>query len=335
MIRETHLQAARWTQALAVGIAILLWAAGCGVRQYNDVPSENVLLLEFGKRGTEEIVGYYFAGFLEPPGDPFEVGLVARTGRGFRVRLDTLSSCSPWLAEEIAAAAGEDRRLDWDEFSEFVSVRHARIRNQPVLSELLEQTQDVDGDWMRVDVTGVMSTLRRRVSVRRSNVFDALRSYEENGRRLVFPVGTRFVGQHLDRSAGTVLETTVMTKREDGQWDFFVYDSDGVAADSTLPFPRALSVPTQCVGCHFGSKLYEPEKSFPSVAPDGPHGPRRIHVPESLRDRETVAYFDEHRRRSDHVLGLYGTLLAAELRHARQAGTIDADADSLLTVLGL
>lgn len=318
---------------VAVSLTAVL-AAACGSGGSSDQSSGRVISLDFGKRGTDDIVRYYFGGITDPPRDPFHAGLVVRARRTYRLQLDTLTHHSPWAAAQIVAAAGDDGRLDWEEFSKFISGYHDRIRSQPDLATVLAEIADAGDDVMRVDVTGVMSTLRRRVLVRRSDVLDALRSYESNGRRLLYPVGTQFIGQHRDVAGDSVLETTVMVKREDGQWDFFVYDAGGAPADSTLARPRALSVPTQCVGCHFGSKLYEPEKSFPGRAQDGPHGPRRIYVAEALRDPVLVEYFDEHRRRSDHVLGLYATLLTAELHQARSDGTIDADADSVLNSLG-
>ena len=104
-----------------------------------------------------------------------------------------------------------------------------------------------------------------------------------------------------------------MLKREDGHWDFFAYGPDGTPTTETAARPRPLRVPTQCVGCHFGSKLYEPEKSFPAEAADGPHGPRVLHVDDAARKPDVVQFFDEHRKRSDHVLGLYATLLVSQL----------------------
>ena len=89
------------------------------------------------------------------------------------------------------------------------------------------------------------------------------------------------------------------------------------------------------MGCHFGDKLFEPEKSFPMRAEPGPHGPRQVYVEEDLRDEEIVRRFDEHRRRSDTVLGLYTTLFVSSLRAERRAGTLDESDAVLLDSLDL
>jgi hypothetical protein len=141
------------------------------------------------------------------------------------------------------------------------------------------------------------------------------------------------VGEHYEGEA--LVETTVMRKRADGYWDYFAYDASGGLASQTTTPPRALDVPTQCVGCHFGEKLFEPERSFPAEAPPGPHGPRGIYVDDALRDAEVVAFFDEHSKRSDHVLGLYGTLFIAQLRAQEAAGSLPAADAALLDDLGL
>ncbi|HUF09848.1 MAG TPA: hypothetical protein VMO47_11035, partial [Rhodothermales bacterium] len=137
-----------------------------------------------------------------------------------------------------------------------------------------------------------------------------------------------FIAAH--EVAGETVETTVMTKRPDGFWDFAVYGQDGGIAATTSTPPKELKSPTQCVGCHFGSKQFEPERSFPAHASPGPHGPRQIYVDDELRDLETVKYFDEHRKRSDTVLGLYGTLFVARLRAEGEPGRLSAEDVQLL-----
>jgi hypothetical protein len=150
---------------------------------------------------------------------------------------------------------------------------------------------------------------------------------------LDYPAGTWVVGEHaID---GDVVETTVKHRRSDGYWDFAVYGPDGALAPATQTEPRSLRVPTQCTGCHLGQRLFEPEKSFPAEASDGPFGPRAIYVPDPWRSAEATALFDEHRRRDDGVLGLYATLYAGRLLAAREAGTLDDDGRRLLDALGL
>lgn len=126
-----------------------------------------------------------------------------------------------------------------------------------------------------------------------------------------------------------------MRKRADEQWDFFVYGKDGLPAAQTNTPPRPLKSPVQCVGCHFGDKLFEPAESFPARARPGPHGPRQIYVDEDLRDPVVVRYFDEHRKRSDTILGLYTTLFVSRLRNQQKAGSLTAEDAALLESIDL
>src|SRR5690606_7846790 len=115
---------------------------------------------------------------------------------------------------------------------------------------------------MTVELHGVMTTARRVVHVRESAIREALRNFERNGRRILYPIETTFIGEHV--IDGVVEETTAMRKRADEQWDFFVYGKDGLPATQTNTPPRPLKSPVQCVGCHFGDKLFEPAESYPA-----------------------------------------------------------------------
>ena len=178
-----------------------------------------------------------------------------------------------------------------------------------------------------------MTTARRHIYVPEAALRSALAAYHQNGERLLYPVGTTMVGEH--HLGGAHVETTAMRKRADGFWDFFTYDTEGNLAKSTNTPPRKLKTPTQCVGCHTGNKPFEPERSFPDEALPGPHGPRALYVDDALRDPEVTAFFDEHRKRSDTVLGIYNTLFVAQLRADRRAGRLGEADVRLLEGLGL
>ena len=98
--------------------------------------------------------------------------------------------------------------------------------------------------------------------------------------------------------------------------------------------PSDLIVPTKCVGCHLGSRLFEPERSFPVDPRPGPDGPRRLYVSDDFKDVGVVRGLDEHRKRSDMVLGMYGTLFISQLRSTRSADTLDSRMMSLLEEVG-
>ena len=323
----------------AVAMSACMLFTACGGRERdasNGSRDERFVALDLDRRGTDEVIGYYMGAFL-PSGreDPFETRLVVKESDEYFVDIERFMALDSASAINLVAAA-PDGSVDWDAFTDFVSSTYFRARGIPTTRLDLDEEQSfaaVNPDWMSVDVIGVMSTQRRRVFVRRQHVIDALRAYRANEDRIIYPDGTVFIGEHLD--GNRVSETTVMRKSSGGFWDFFAYDSTGALADSTLPMPGSRHVPTQCFGCHFGDKLYEPERSFPGLAPDGPYGPRELYVGDSLRDPDVVRYFDEHRQRSDGVLGLYATLLVSELRAEREQGRLDPSIINLLESLGL
>jgi len=283
----------------------------------------NRIEVQLERSNPEPLLRYYFGVYAAPEtADPFEAGLLVNEGD--RYWLNTQDSPH---AEALTAAAGADGVLTWDELKTFVGATYYDARRLPPTLDALYATLPADSSaWFAVDVKGVMTVAQRRIQVPEASLRYALENYQANNQQLLYPIGTAFVATHtLD---GEVVETTLMQKRADGLWDFATYDANGLLAPSTTTEPKALSTPTQCVGCHVGNRAFEPEKSFPEPARDGPHGPRGIFVPDAWRDPALVAYFDEHRKRSDTVLGIYNTLFVAKLRASGQ----DAD---LLAAVGL
>ncbi|MEX2401947.1 MAG: hypothetical protein WD423_14325 [Rhodothermales bacterium] len=321
---------------LAVLAALSLSA--CGERMDGTVdervPSA-LVRVAIDQSDPERLLRYYFGGYVSPrPADPFEAGILSERAGRLYVDRETLDEHHPGASDALADVDG-DGTIRWEEFEAFIDRSYHAARSAPdSVAEWFDEAgfEAGDADWMHVEVDGVMTTARRHVYVRKADVRAALEQFDDRGGQLAYPIGTTFFGRHVVE--GRLVETTIMHKRADDQWDFFVYDADGGIADSTSTPPRALKSPVQCVGCHFGDKLLEPERSFPGTVRPGPHGPRALYVDDELRDAVVVRYFDEHRRRSDDVLGLYGTLFVSRLRAERRAGTIsDTDAallDSLL-----
>ncbi|MEM0961345.1 MAG: hypothetical protein AAGK21_02235 [Bacteroidota bacterium] len=264
-------------------------------------------------------------------GDPFAAGLVSGEGGDLTIH-------PPKLGTEARAAladANGDGSIDWDELAAMLEATYVTASGVPETLDALRQQADFtagEPEWFTVEVDGVMSAARRRISVPTASLRQAIEAFPDRN-AIVYPAGTWIIGEHL--LEGTVVETTVKVRRDDGFWDFAVYGPDGALAESTQTEPRALRVPTQCTGCHLGRRLFEPEKSYPAEASDGPFGPRAIYVPDEWRSAPATALFDEHARRDDGVLGLYATLYTGRLLAEREAGAITPDDDALLMALGL
>ena len=310
---------------LPLVLAALTLFAGC--RSGDAGP----LRVDMGRRDPEPLLRFYLGAYLGPGGgDPFAAGIVAKDGDAFTVDPAALAAHLPDGAPALDADA--DGTLTGEELTAFAQATYGTARAFPAtLDALRAETRYSEG--FRLDTRGVMSVARRHVYVPEANLRSALARYRANGERIVYPAGTVFVGEHHLADAGAPDETTVMRKRADGQWDFFVYGANGRLADATHTAPRPLRSPTQCVGCHFGPRAFEPEKSFPAPAPPGPDGERAVYT--DFRDEATTRFFDEHRKRSDRTLGLYATVYTARLRAARAAGTITPEDAALLGSLGM
>lgn len=295
-----------------------------------DLPASYVRVV-IDESDPERLLSYYFGGYVVPqPADPFDAGMVAEINRRFYINLDTLELHFPGAISYLTDANG-DNRIDEEELESFVDATYNRARQFPRTLDTLVRQADFGPDadrWLHVDIDGVMTTARRRVHIQDAAIRAALDAYHVNDERILYPKGTTIIGEHYIDARR--VETTVMRKRADGFWDFAVYGANDSLAQKTTTTPKELESPVQCVGCHFGSKLFEPEKSFPARARPGPHGPRELYVDETLRDTPVVRYFDEHRKRSDTILGLYTTLFVADLRRQQRRGIISERDAALL-----
>lgn len=293
-------------------------------------------VIRLGKKDNRRLLRFYVGGMIAPLAqDPFEAGALREEGGVFILRLDSLSNIPPSLKKDLSFAA-EDELIDWQEFEALILKNYYTYRALP---ETLESLIAVSGDWstdslwFSFGVNGVMSPLRREIHVPYSDLFTALTSYEENGDELRYPVGTTFVSEHLDGDER--VEVSVMRKRGDGFWDFFAYDERGRLTSSLRRNPSNLDVPTKCIGCHFGSRLFEPERSFPVTPRPGPDGVRALYLSHALPGADLITRLDEHRKRSDLVLGLYGTFLLGKLRSLRKDNGLTPREKDLLSAFEL
>lgn len=313
-------------------LLLVLVCVACGGEERAE-PDPDLLTFRLEKSNEQELLRYFFGGYLQPAADPFDAGWIVEEGGRFRLRLDSLARLHPELAAKLKQDAGQT--ISWEELESFLGSSYYAVRRLPHdLETLTGQYGSWEGEeWYRVDVDGVMTTARRRLYIRTSALRHALGHYQENGEQLLYPDSTIAIGEHW--SEGERRETTIMLKRPDGLWDFATYGPEGTLAAETSTPPRSLSTPTQCAGCHLGTRLFEPEESFPAEAAAGPHGPRALHVGPELRDAEVVRHFQEHAKRSDMLLGLYNTLFVSALRNQRDAGSLGPDDRQLLESLGL
>ncbi len=319
-------------RGLVLGIALSMLPFACAGPDESGL-SDAFVRLSVDKSEPRRFLQYYFGGYVAPQAsDPFEAGMLHELSGRFYLDLDVFAQHQPAISEQLRDADG-NRRIEWEELEVFIDRSYNQARGIPLYLDAFADSAGFtpDSAWMQVALHGVMTTAQRRIYVREEALRTALRRAAEGNGNILYPAGTIFFGEHYLNDA--LVETTAMRKRADGFWDFFVYGEDGALARGTSTPPRALKSPVQCVGCHFGNKLFEPGKSFPAMAPPGPHGPRQVYLPDEFRDEEVVLRFDEHRRRADTVLGLYGTLFVSQLRARRRSGTLDPADAALLEAL--
>ncbi len=317
-------------------LATLSATTGCGPKETASnsdavTVADGLVKIELGKSDDRRLLEFYLGGMAGAESeDPFSAGLVWEEGGIYYISKKKLVSSVPGAAADLDAIS-QDGEIDWEEFESFVLAHYYDYRQFPQsVVELRDSVGDWedDGQWFTVPVKGVMSPYHRDVHVKYSSVYAALAGFHESSETLLYPVGTTFIAEHINDNV--VVELSVMQKRHDGFWDFFGYGADGKLTAQIHKKPRPLDIPVKCVGCHFGTRLFEPEKSFPAAATNGPDGPRGIYVDELLPGASLVATLDEHRKRSDQVLGLYGTLLLNKLFLMDAAGNLEDEQKQIL-----
>lgn len=307
---------------------------GCGGKtgsSHQTAPIDAVRI-DIDSGQADRLLAFYLGSYLGVEGgDPVAAGILEKREKTWYLRNPSSVSAAHPALKALYDRFQHANVLSSDTLEAFLDATYYQARQFPkTLDELSAlHGQWTEPAWFRLDVQGSMVALPRRTWVRRSDIQQALEGMTSLQDPVVYPVGTLFVGEHVDEER--VVETTFMRKRADGHWDFWVYDESGLLTDRVRKEPRDLIVPTRCTGCHFGDRAFEPERSFPGAARPGPAGPRGIDVPSAWRHSDLTAMLDEHARRSDTVLGLYATLYLAQAA----AGQGDAAAEALLRSFGI
>ena len=303
-------------------IVVMMVLLGSGCTQTETSPptgphtsiEDHVVPIVMEDRDSERLVRFYIGSLLGGTiEDPVSSGLLQKRGDAWYLgnpERAGIASAAP--LQSLYDRAHEEGSLALKTLESFVQENYYAARGFP---ETLEAWVSQNGmwtepEWFRLEVKGSMVPQRRITWVRRTDIETTLDSIEALSDPILYPVGTVFVGEHMQGE--DAVETTIMQKRGDGLWDYLAYDEAGNLTDIVRKEPRDMLIPTRCTGCHYGNRSFEPERSFPAVAQPGPSGERAVFVPDSWRRSDIVTSIQEHARRSDTVLGLYTTLYLAE-----------------------
>jgi len=325
---------------LAVAWVVPVALSGCAAENESDGSVElsevdaTMVPIEFDGNDAGRLLRFYFGSFMGPHGgDPVAAGILEKREKSWYLRNPESLDGLPGVLLELYKSSLEVGGLSEDALDAFVQSNYYQVRGFPEsLDEAkLQYGSWTEPDWFKIDVQGSMVPLRRSTWVRRVDIESALDRMEALDDPVIYDQATLFVGEHLD--GDRVVETTLMLKRADGFWDYWAYDQEGRLTDIIRKEPRDMLVPTRCTGCHYGDRLFEPERSFPGMARPGPSGERMLFIPESWRDGDLTASIQEHARRSDTVLGLYATLYLAEA--AAMARSTDSKPSPYLERFGI
>ncbi|MCY4205953.1 MAG: hypothetical protein OXE92_09550 [Bacteroidetes bacterium] len=300
-------------------IVLVLLLVGCSSGQQFE--------LSMSGEKAERLQQFYFSSYTNE--NPFEVGILEKRKRKVYFNLSVLKEFEPEFAINLESRI-TGNFLDAESLKTVVQATYFDARNLPQTLTEFNARWAIDNPKI-FEVHGPVTRYLRQITMSEKALQYAILNYFANGEKLYYPTGTVIKAEHI--SENKILETTAMMKRSDGFWDFVTYDSTGYRASETLPNPRALATPTQCVGCHLGKKPFEPEDSWPSDAPDAPGGIRKWYT--GARDQQVTDFFKEHSLRSDLVLGLYATTYVSDLRVQRKSATLDSSEIALLDYLGL
>ncbi len=324
-----------------INVIIILFLISCIVASCGQpdagTPSvtQSEIRVDLEKSDERRLLAFYIGGMVSDAGsNPFESGFVLERNGSYFLDTARLSELVPGLASDFRTA-GADGKIVWDEFESLIQKHYYSYRPIPAtVADLKERRGDYsDADtWFSFEVKGVMSPHVRNIHVSRERLLTAISNYRSNEGRLIYDAGTTFISEH--KEDGQSVELSAMTKRSDGFWDFYAYGRDGNQISRIERSPSDLIIPTRCVGCHFGNRLFEPERSFPVDPAPGPDGPRKLYVTGDMRNLRVVRSIDEHRKRSDTILGLYATLYISRMNARRAEGTIDPEVDRLLVAAG-
>jgi len=298
---------------------LILLLAGCSAGEQIEV--------DITGDKSEQLLKFYFGSYIRE--DPFRIGILVKRNGRFYLDIPSLRKLKPELTEMLQSKVSGNR-LSSEDLQEIVQSTYYDARNLP--STLIEfRAQSTAEIFQSFEVHGPVTRYLRRITISEHALQDAILNYYKNDRKLKYATGTVIQAEHI--SGDHMVEATVMVKRSDGFWDFATYDSTGSLTSQTLPNPRSLSIPTQCVGCHLGRKGFDPEQSWPLDAAQAPDGIRKWYT--GARDQEVIDFFTEHTLRSDMVLGIYATVYVSDLRAQRRLNTLDSAGTALLDDIGL
>lgn len=239
------------------------------------------------------------------------------TGEG-RIALD-LARLDPQAAAQLTAAAAGGR-LNFDTFLPVAEPLYAHARAPRRLSELYAAHGLLAGpDWVSVDLASALTRGHRRIWFNARTVLESSIAALESGTTSVsYPPGTWFVAEqfHADE---TLMETHVIGKRADQDWDFLMYDAAGNQATSSPEL--GMRAPTSCFACHRNMGRLPPFRDFPAASEPIDGFQPAVNLSLDATGEAIIRRFAIPGARPDELHGIYGGLAVLKARTWFASGT--------------
>jgi hypothetical protein len=179
--------------------------------------------------------------------------------------------------------------------------------------------------WFKIEVNSDVMQGLRKIYIYKKSLFLALLRYKKNGGKITYPPGTIFISEtyrlNKKAKADEFQNAEVMIKRDDDEWDFFLYDNYQRITRNPLPESKTDVSPYGCLSCHYAKIQHEPFKSFPKQASKKYY----VKADADYYSREVFRFFEESRTKADHVMGTYASMFVSKLASDARQGKLSKE----------
>lgn len=283
--------------------------------------SEEAPIIQFAKPGRSQ-AGYRYS--LKTIGQMAIKPFNPDTLQALRFTEETLG---PKLFSELADEERKVTTYDAKSLQKFIDNYYISYRGfYPRLTDITNSVHyKTEGLWFKVEASSDIMQGLRKIYINKKNLFLALLRYKKNGGKIIYPPGTIFISEtyrpNKKSKANEFQNAEVMIKREDGEWDFFLYDSYQRINRNPLPESKTDVSPYGCLKCHYTKIRHEPFKSFPKQVSKK----YSVSADADSYSREVFQFFEENRRKTDHVMGPYASMFVSKLASDARQGKLSKE----------
>ncbi|NTV46032.1 MAG: hypothetical protein HGB11_05835 [Chlorobiales bacterium] len=191
----------------------------------------------------------------------------------------------------------------------------------PKLSDIADKWRYKSPElWIRMDVNSDVMQGRREIYINKKSLFLALLKFKKNGNKIIYAPGTIFLSEtyrlNKKQRKDEFANAEMIIKREDGEWDFFLYDSYQRITTNPIAESKTGVAPHGCLKCHSAKVQQEPFKSFPKNASKT----YSVSLGSDYYNADVFKFLGESRVKTDYVMAPYASMFLSKLiADARQS----------------